>query len=86
MKVWISLLIYVTIVYFLTNILKIKNKNKWFLIFVGIGIIFVMGSRKYIGGINDVVIYYNYYNYNSPAGICQPQNCELAVRQILNKS
>lgn len=63
MKVWINMLIYITIVYLIVSIFKVKNKNKWFLIFAGIGIIFVMGSRKHLGGVNDVEIYYNYYKY-----------------------
>ena len=65
MIVWISLIIYVFLINIIISKIKVKDKNKWFLIFAGLGVIFIMGSRSHLTGVPDINVYYNYYDYIS---------------------
>lgn len=51
------LLIYIIIVDIIINKLKIKDKRKDFLIFSGIGIVFIMKSCNYLIGNSDIKVY-----------------------------
>ena len=89
MFVWISLIIYVFFINIIMSKIKIKNKNKYFLIFAGIGIIFIMGSRNHLTGVSDINVYYNYYDYISSISFkdifqCNPYGFELGY-VLLNK-
>lgn len=65
MCVWVCLIIYIALVDIIINKSNVKDKNKCFLIIAGIGIIFIMGSRSYLIGTNDIKVYYNFYDYIS---------------------